>query len=76
MVVNCIDCTLSIHVRKVVDLFDSVPFKLILAGSIGFAVANALYDIFMAYESPAAGSNFGIRFVILTFCICDSWTVF
>ena len=44
-----------------------------LAGRIGFAVANALYDIFMAYESPAASSNFGVRLVVRLLCKVYSW---
>ena len=28
---------------------------------IGFSVANSLYDIFVAYESPPSNSNFGVR---------------
>ncbi len=35
--------------------------RLTVAFRMGFPVANELYDIFMAYESPAAGSNFGVR---------------
>ncbi len=41
----------------------SAQSSFIYSDRIGFSVANALYDIFVAYESPPANSNFGVRFV-------------
>ena len=52
-------------------MFISIHFhQLTFTRRIGFPVANALYDIFVAYESPPANSNFGVRLnASLNFCV-------
>ena len=51
------------------EVFGVVAQPLTVIFRMGFPVANALYDIFMAYESPAAGSNFGVRCSLPCECV-------